>query len=252
MYSGLQFIDKTPVNGLLLSNTLNVLELYCGSGNISKAFAARGHNTLSVDNRFRKGTCEPDLKENIMKLTHQDLTKAFKIKYPEHNHIDIICASVPCQVWSHAAGNTHFRNNLINSSGAEKSIKLLNKTLKLITELSPLYFFIENPRGHLRYWKPLIDWLVVNNGMIKQTSWGSYGFPTPKPTNIFTNAHSFKLREMQPFGRGAKSISYFNKMTVVQRQTIPQAFALDLVNYCENNLPGTSQIYKAHNYVNLK
>jgi hypothetical protein len=239
LYSAKKFIDKSTKIVPVQSLALNVLELYSGSGSIGKAFEANGHNVLSIDNRFRKGTCEPNLKANIMKLTHQDLLNAFNIKYPDHNHIDIIWASVPCQVWSHAAGNTHFRDNLKNSEGAEESIKLLKKTLKLITEISPALYFIENPRGHLRYWKPIIDWLVVNNGMIKQTTWGSYGFPTPKPTNIFTNAHSFKLKEMQPFGRGAKSISYFNKMTVVQRQTIPQAFSQDLVNYCQNNLPGS-------------
>ncbi len=252
MYSHTSFRSKTTSNPSGQSLVLNILEIYCGSGHITQAFSSRGHNTLSVDNRFRKGTCEPDVKIDIMKLSAQALTTALLKKYPGQNKVNIIWASVPCQTWSHAAGNTHFRNNLINSTGAVKSIKLLEKTLALITEIKPTLYFIENPRGHLRYWKPLIDWLVMNNGMIKQTTWGSYGFPTQKPTNIFTNAHSFNLREMMPYGRGAKSISYFNSMTVVQRQTIPNEFAQDLVNYCENYLPGTLDKYSANKYVDLE
>jgi len=227
---------------------LNVIELFSGKGTISNAFRNSGHNTLSIDCRFRKGTCEPVLKADIFDLEFSDIFNAFQNKYPGDSSIDIVWASVPCQIWSHAAGNTHFRNNLINSSGAEQSIKLLNKTLSLISEINPVLYFIENPRGHLRYWKSLIDWLVLNNGMIKQTSWGSYGFPTPKPTNIFTNAHSFKLRSMAPFGRGAKSNSYFNKMTVVQRQTIPQAFSQELVSHCEMSLDLSLPIYEAHKF----
>ena len=224
---------------------LKVIEMFCGSGSITNAFLLHGHNVLSIDNRFRKGTCEPDLKANIMDLSAQYIQESFKIKYPDHKSIDIIWASVPCQVWSHAAGNTHFRDNLINSSGAIESIKLLKKSLDLISKLKPTLYFIENPRGHLRYWKPMLDWLINNNGMIKATTWQSYGFPTPKPTNIFTNAHSFKLREMTPFGRGAKSNSYFNKMTVVQRQSIPKEFSQDLVTYCEKYFDLSFDNYKA-------
>ena len=216
-----------------------LIELFCGSATISNEFAANGYKTLSLDNRLRKGICVPDFRCDIMKVSAGEIINQVLIKYPGINYQDhklIVWASVPCQIWSHAAGNVHFRESLATSTAAKESIKLLNHTLEIIDELQPVLYFIENPRGHLRYWKPLIDWLVKHDGMIKQTSWGSYGFPTPKPTNIFTNAHDFKLREMAPFGRGAKAEKDFNNLTVCERQKVPRTFANELLNYCNFKL----------------
>jgi hypothetical protein len=228
------------------------IELFCGSATISNTFKEKGIRTFAIDNRQRKGICEPDLRADIFKINSLILNKCLEQKYGDLNSVPVIIwASVPCQIWSHAAGNSHFRESLASSTAAKESIKLLNHTIKLIHEMQPVLYFIENPRGHLRYWKPLIDWLVKNDGMIKQTSWGSYGFPTPKPTNIFTNAHDFKLREMAPFGRGAKALQDFNNLTVCERQKVPRTFADELLIYCESKIE-SMQIKWENLYISIK
>ncbi len=214
---------------------LNTLELFSGSGTISKSFADAGHNTFEIDNRRRKGVCEPDLKADIGSLSALEIVNHYENKLQECiNEIDIVWASFPCTTFSYGAGLFHQSKQHVSPEYMQ-SIKLLKHTLYLIDELRPIYFFIENPRGHLRYEKVLQDWLV-NKGMTKLFTWGSYGFPTTKPTNIFTNAFSFEPRELIPYGRGAK----FNKhdmqdMTVCQKQKIPAFFAKDLVEWCEKN-----------------
>ena len=41
--------------------------------------------------------------------------------------------------------------------------------------------------------------------MIKELTYSSYGFPTTKPINLFTNALDFKTKQLDSFGEGAKN-----------------------------------------------
>jgi hypothetical protein len=212
------------------------IELFCGRGTISDTFRAAGHEMISVDVRRRKGVCEPTIKANILTLRPGD----FPVR-PGY-----IWASPPCNAFSYAGGNFYY-DSLMPKDRAQHFIKILQHTLFLIDALSPEYFFIENPRGRMRYNKSLIDWLVKHSGMTKQMTWGSYGFPTTKPTDIFTNAHDFEVRKMLPYGRGAKNdIGTFNNLTVCQRQEVPAVFARDLLTYMQRKKslidkdPGTS------------
>lgn len=213
------------------------IELFCGKGVITSTFRAAGWEMISLDNRKRKGVCEPTIKLDILNARPGDFPK----------RPGFVCASPPCPAFSNASGNYYF-DSLIPKENAKHFIKLLQHTLYLIEEINPEYFFIENPRGRMRYNKSLIDFLVKQNGMTKQLTWGSYGFPTTKPTDIFTNALDFKVRKMLPYGRGAKNhIGTFNNMTVCQRQEIPVEFARDLLVYMErkedlSSLPQDSSV----------
>ncbi len=207
---------------------MNLVEFYSGSGTISQEFKQAGHNAFAIDIRRRKGICEPDLRANIMDLERQHIP---------FEHIDVIWCSFPCQVFSYAAGDFHFKYGDPVSEQAHYYLKLLKKTLQLITECraETTLYFIENPRGQLRYIKTLLDWLCKNNGMTKELTYASYGFPTTKPTNLFTNAHSWAPRPLAAYGRGAKNPQdVFNAMTTCARQKVPRALAIDILKYCEN------------------
>lgn len=210
---------------------MNVVELYSGSGTISQAFKSLGHSTFEIDNRKRKGICTPDLKADIMNVTAKDIP---------FNKIEVVWCSFPCQAFSHAAGDYYFKNGSPQNESARYFLKLLKSTLILINELSPVLYFIENPRGHLRYQKILLDWLCRNNGMTKELTYASYGFPTIKPTNLFTNAHDFVCRSLHPYGRGNKNpVDIFDNMTTCQRQKVPNSLALEVAMYCEQKITGT-------------
>lgn len=70
--------------------TLNIVELFSGSGTVSKEFERAGHNVFSIDIRKRKGICEPHLRKNIMQVRLSDIP---------FNRVDVVWASPPCDVF---------------------------------------------------------------------------------------------------------------------------------------------------------
>lgn len=196
-----------------------MIELFCGMAEVSKAFKTYNFETFTVDRRNRKGKCVPDLCCDIKKMRLKDLP----FKYP-----GILWAAVPCDAYSNAAGN-FYRDGTGYKESTKYFNSLLRKTIQIIEEIQPAVYFIENPRGSLRYNKLMIDFLARHSGTIKECTLGSYGFPTTKPTDIFTNYSALKLKEKLPYGRGAKCASIsFNNLTKAQRQSTPYELGLDI------------------------
>lgn len=222
---------------------MNVVELFSGSGTISKAFKERGHKIFSIDIRRRKGICEPDLRKDIMKVRLKDIP--FK-------KVDVVWASPPCDVFSKAGANFHWnRDGTPRTEKCLAHICLLRKTIKLIEKIRPEIFFIENPDGKMKYRKELVTFLIRYNSMTKKVYYSDYGFPTRKPTNIFTNALSIRFRNIQDIFKksplqGSKKTraheskktnsNVFNNLTTCQRQSIPEELAKEIVKYCEDKI----------------
>jgi site-specific DNA-cytosine methylase len=208
---------------------MRILELFCGHAEISRAFKESGHTVISVDNRKRKGICEPVIHADILQLS------------PGYfSNVDIIWASPPCTAFSYGAGNYYYDNGRPKER-TQYFIHLLNHTLYLIKTIKPKYFFIENPRGRMRYLKSMIDFMADQNACIKTLTLSSYGFPTTKPTDIITNAHHYMPKPMHPYGRGNKNQSgmKLSGLTTTSSQRTPKALAREIVNFCEKNVPGT-------------
>lgn len=100
--------------------------------------------------------------------------------------VDIIFASPDCRSYS-VAGISHHRRkhpdgHLEPISDFAKQCDEVNMNfLKMIDELNPIYFFIENPRGGLRK-------MGFMSGIPCHTVWYcKYGDSRAKPTDIFTN-----------------------------------------------------------------
>lgn len=110
-------------------------------------------------------------------------------------------------------------------------IEILKKTLELIDEIRPDIFFIENPRGKLRYFRPFVEWLKKHHGVSKTLTLSSYGFSATKPTNIFTNARDIEFKELDRFGRGAKINFKLDNVSVCQKQKTPALLAENIVKY---------------------
>lgn len=204
---------------------MNVVELFSGSGTFTDIFKSAGHNTFSIDLRKRKGVCEPDLRKDIMQLTSQDIP---------FNKCHVLWASPPCDVWSYASNDFHWDEfGYPKTIKCLKHIQLLNKCLELIEQISPEYYFIENPRGRMRKSPMIKQFLSRTSGSIKSCTLSSYGFPTTKPTNIFTNAIGWIPRKMHAFGRGAKVRYRFDNITKCSRQKTPRPLAEDILAFCE-------------------
>lgn len=113
---------------------------------------------------------------------------------------DIFWASPPCEGFSVASIGANWtggkRGYIPKSDSARRSIELAENACRLINELKPTYWFIENPRGLLRK-MPFMEDFLKQMGGVRHTVWYcTYGDTRAKPTDIWTNAHFWKPRPM--------------------------------------------------------
>ena len=230
---------------------MKVLELYSGTQSISKEFRANCHDTLCVELN-PLFTLDPwNLKQwtmSILDIKAKDIIKKF-------GRPDVIWASPLCTTHSIAAISTH-RHSLDNGIGntikeqkdsntliakSNKAIfhdQLLLKTLMLIQELKPKYYFIENPRGGMRK-SPLMRGVMYRYTV----TYCSYGDLSMKPTDIWTNHPNPNFKGMcfnnnpnchhQRAPRGSKTGTQ-GKQGNLERSMIPKELCSHIVKICED------------------
>lgn len=114
---------------------MKLLELFCGTKSISKEFSKLGFEvtTLDIDPSF-----EPDIIADILKWTPT-------------GEYDVIWASPPCTTFSVQSLGRHWtRDHKPKTDKAAEGLLILERTVEIIKELNPKYFFIENPMGKMR------------------------------------------------------------------------------------------------------
>lgn len=210
---------------------MKVLELFAGTRSIGKAFEARGHEVYSVewDKKFEN----IDLYIDIAELSANEILREF-------GRPDVIWASPDCATFSVAAISKHRRRNPETGSldpiseYASFCDRVDQHVLELIRELSPRYYFIENPRGGMRK----MSWM---QGLPRYTvTYCQYGETRMKPTDIWTNHPDpkFKLpckngdpcHEKAP--RGSRTGTQKLNGTK-ERSRIPVALCEHIVDICE-------------------
>ena len=210
---------------------LKVLELFAGTRSIGKAFEARGHKVFSVE--WDKYFKDIDLYVDIGTLTADDILQKF-------GRPDVIWASPDCATFSVAAISRHRRKN--PETGSLDPISEYAKfcdavdqnVLKLIDELKPRFYFIENPRGGMRK----MSWM---QGIPRFTvTYCQYGEKRMKPTDIWTNHPNPKFKPPCKNGdtcheaapRGARTGTQGLKGSK-ERSKIPHALCNHIVDICE-------------------
>lgn len=210
---------------------MKILELFAGTRSIGKAFEARGHEVFSVewDDDFEN----IDLCADIGTLTAEDILERF-------GRPDVIWASPDCATFSIAAISHHRRRdpetgNLEPVSEYAKFCDQVDQNvLKLIHELAPKYWFIENPRGGMRK----MSWM---QGLPRYTvTYCQYGDTRMKPTDIWTNHPEPGFKPMCKNGdpchvrapRGAKAGTQ-SLRDAKERSVIPPMLCQHVVKICE-------------------
>ena len=148
---------------------MKVLELFAGSRSIGKACESLGYEVFSSDITDFGGI------DYVVDILEFDVSKVpFKP--------DIIWASPPCTYFSVASIGKHWnKDHTPKSENALKGVAFVEKTIEIIKELKPKYWYIENPRGKLRK-------LDIVKGLPRTTVWYcKYGDTRAKPTDIWTN-----------------------------------------------------------------
>jgi len=155
-----------------------LLELFCGTKSISKAFEQNGFKSTTLDN---VKSFHPDICMNIFKWDYKELDPKF----------DVIWASPPCQGFSVCKiGMNWTKANQPKTFKARQSVGMVERTLEIIDYFKPKYWFIENPVGKLRV-------LPVVSGLPRATiSYCQYGDTRMKPTDIWgTFPKGFPIRK---------------------------------------------------------
>jgi len=167
---------------ILLAKQMKVLELFAGSRSIGKASEELGMQVFSSDiNNF-------DNINYIVNILDFDIRK---IPFSP----DIIWASPPCTSFSVASIGHHWTGGagayIPKTESAILGQQLVLRTLEIIKELKPKYWFIENPRGMLRK-MPFMQSLPIRHTV----TYCQYGDERMKPTDIWTNNLYWKPKPM--------------------------------------------------------
>ncbi len=149
---------------------MRTTELFAGTESFSKVAASRRYSTFTVE-------IDPDLEP--------DWCGDVRDFIPMPPQVDILWASPPCQGFSVAAIGKNWgggpRGYVPKSDSARLGIELVKRTLEIIVQVKPRYWFIENPRGLLRKMPFMAPYRRV-------TVWYCrYSDKRAKPTDIFTN-----------------------------------------------------------------
>lgn len=173
-------------------NNPDLLELYSGSRRLSRTMEKAGYSTFSIDNNF---SLEADLCTDILYIDPS--------KLPSPNIA--MWASPPCQAHSQASRPHYWIKEGGDSKPRRSStfigIAHLYKTLEIIKELNPPYWFIENPRGKMRIlFEDAAKAAGIGNYCRVELTFCQYEKtrdgkkPPQKPTDIFTNHPTWKPR----------------------------------------------------------
>jgi hypothetical protein len=209
---------------------MKILELFAGTRSIGKAFEAKGHEVYSIE--WNKEFENINWNVDIGQITAKDIIDRF-------GKPDVIWASPDCTSYSIAAISHHRikeeDGNLAPKSEYAKFCDEVNKNvLKLIRDLNPKYFFIENPRGMLR----TMGWMKPYKR--HTVTYCQYGNPIQKPTDIWTNhpAPCFKkpckagdpchMSSPSSSNRAIKSLP-----DAYTRSIIPKTLCEHIVSICE-------------------
>ena len=156
---------------------MKVLDLYSGLGGWSQPALDGGHDVVRVEYDKRLATEVPaSVQADITTLTADDLIEMCGGKP------DLILASPPCEAWSvMVLSRNWYPDYTPKSPKAEAAVEMVAHTLRLIHDIDPDYWVMENPRGMMRK-HPVVA------GLERRTvTYCHYGEHRMKPTDLWSD-----------------------------------------------------------------
>lgn len=211
---------------------MRTAELFSGTGSFSRVASEMGHSVQTFDN-------DPAADE-LVPGTHHDIDLLAtwpRIVFRPY----VLWASPPCQAFSVAAMGRNWVKETREPSTprAREGMALLARTIEIIRALQPRYWFIENPRGFMRKKiDPLLEGLDYKRVTV---TYCQYGDTRMKPTDIWTNFHTWEPKPMCKNGmpcheaapRGARTGTQGMK-GARERSRIPAAIFQEIFRQLKN------------------
>lgn len=180
-----------------------LLELFCGTKSVGKIFEQDGYEVVSLDyNPEFDATHTADL-----------LTWDYKQYSPDY--FNVIWASPDCTTWSLASGG-QYRTKVdiygVKNEKYEKSVignNLVLRVIEILKYFKNTSWFIENPRGLMQHFPPLIDFITETNSSKTLVYYGNYNdWGYPKATNIWSNLKLWNNESKPIFSDDAFEMRY--------------------------------------------
>lgn len=175
---------------LPMNQDLFVCDFFSGLNSWTKVIDDKKTKIFSIDNNpeYADHTIVID---DFLNLTAQDVIDYFG------GRPHIIYASPPCTCFSVASIGAHWGGGnkayIPKSEKAKTALKIVKHLAKLIQELDPDFFFIENPRGVLRKLGIFDDLKGCVRNEVWYCQYGeTNGIKRAKPTDIWTNCVQWK------------------------------------------------------------
>lgn len=207
---------------------MKILELFSGTESFSKAAVKSITFTSDNDPIFESDYCVSVMDFNTSRVPFCP---------------DVIWASPPCETFSVASLGHHWTGGrgayIPKTQSCIDGIERVKKTIEIIRELKPRFWFIENPRGVLRK----MDFMNVPGVYRYTVTYCQYGDTRMKPTDIWTNIPDLELKPMCKNGmpchiaapRGSSTGTQGIK-TYKDRSRIPAELCRDILRQIEIRL----------------
>jgi len=210
-----------------MTDTLHCLDLFCGLGGFSQAFADSERwqvTTVDIEPRF-----DPDIQADVFGLRPSDFDAEF----------DVVLASPPCTAFSKACPRDYYWDGKCEPAGDEAAdfVGLVYHTLGLIHGLAPEYWFVENPIGRLRWYlgEPdgRVSYCQYGKDVMKPTDlWGEHPPMTYRWCGYGSNCHSENTH-----GGVANTDDPYPR-DPAERAKVPAALSAAIRDACERALDG--------------
>lgn len=150
---------------------VRVLDLFSGLGGWSAPARERGHHVVRVE---IESTLEAEIHADIETLTGTQLGG--------RGAYDLVLASPPCEGFSvmNIGKNWHY-DGRPKTPTAELGLRLVEATLRLVGDLEPRFWVMENPRAKLRK----LD--LVQHLDRRTVTYCAYGETRMKPTDLWSD-----------------------------------------------------------------
>lgn len=232
---------------------MTVLDLFAGLCGWSAPWAARGHETFTVD-----------LDPRFPVSAHLDILDVRSVLAALPWRPDVILASPPCESFSvMTIGRNWTLDHQPKTDKARLAIELVRSTVAIIEALEPRFFVIENPRAKLRKLPMLahlerrtVTYCQLGEPYMKPTDlWGGFppslalpGMCKPRATCHVSAARGSRTGVQGPgrtkFRGGmiedmARFMSWSDerKALSAQRAMIPRELSLAVCRAAESDLP---------------